>query len=192
MIKDNLTKKLTLGLLVILSLVAASYLLGYLRSNLSPLVENNDPWQAETEAPMNGVGNEIYGVVSSKSDVTNEPNSPLQMLVLLLSSERLNLLLNDVGATPEQHNNPAKLGLTITKKILDVYFSTFTTSLQNGEYKFTKVASGKHFLCVAETNSSTQSEEFEAFLMGCLEVTVPENQKVEKNLYLQFGWVTSD
>ena len=138
-----------------------------------------------------GEGVNIRGQAMRKSDVVQDPNTPIdEALLLAIPSEEFDLLLEEAGLSRASTNRLTSL-LVLTEESFEMHVEASATSQQNGDYDL-KVPPGNYFLCLANLGLPRQLETFPADVYGCIEITVPEGTNLLQDIFWGEGGATSD
>lgn len=133
----------------------------------------------------------IRGQAMRKSDVVQDPNTPIdEAFLLAIPSEEFDLLLEEAGLSRASTNRLMSL-LVLTEELFEKYVEASATSQQNGEYEL-KVPPGNYFLCLANLGLPRQPEVFPADVYGCIEITVPESTQLIQDIFWGEAGVTSN
>jgi len=147
----------------------------------------------ETVPLVEGEGEEvnIRGQAMRKSDVVQDPNTPIdEAFLLAIPSEEFDLLLEEAGLSRASTNRLMSL-LLLTEELFEKYVEASATSQQDGEYEL-KVPPGNYILCLANLGLPRQPEVFPADVYGCIDITVPEGTQFSQDIFWGEAGVTSD
>ena len=133
----------------------------------------------------------IRGQAMRKSDVVQDPNTPInEAFLLAIPSEEFDLLLEEAGLSRAPTNRLMSL-LVLTEELFEKYVEASATSQQNGDYEL-QVPPGNYFLCLANLGLPRQPEVFPADVYGCSEITVPEGTQLIQDIFWGEAGVTGD
>lgn len=138
---------------------------------------------SQREAP-----GKIAGHVYSKSDVETIEDRPIQVLVAAVSPAKFDSLLRELDASEEPTGGIVNLGKSVEGDF-EKYASGYDVSGSDGRYQIQVSGSGVRYLCLTGETKVPKKESWS--IVGCMKVTVPEEDTVEQDLYVQFGSLVS-
>lgn len=133
----------------------------------------------------------ISGRVLRKSDVMTVPHRPLPgVLVLAISWENVDQLLDDAGATDPLNANLARLfPFLLPHDAVAAYVKSSATTDGNGAYTV-RVSAGEYATCLANIGSQPQPSDAPVRVFGCIKVAVTEGNSVKQDIWWGIGGVT--